>query len=188
MIWDDYSAPRVGQGTLGGEFVLADRTRTQERIVDWLCSSDTNGPQMLQIRGPTIQEILDFVAASVRSLSPDKRDRLLSSVFALEQKIACECLSRTSRDHAAIAATDDVVPNIWQASRTTGCRGILAQAIGKNGGVVNPNVETIELEPTDHKTRIRLVAGIGFETDRAIALCEQNKFDYETIRRAIFIR
>lgn len=188
MIWDDYAdVPHPSGNQLSPNFVLADRDETRDYLLGWLASDIPTQDRIIRFSGPSEREGLDFIAAAIRSLEEPKRTMFSSRVLAVDDVASAQCLRGINPDHTIIA-TGNVVPHAVRLWKESACRIVVLHANSSQDGLQPlPGIQCIELPPMSRDTIIRVVIEIGYSPEGAAEVCEANCFDYEQVRKAIFL-
>ena len=187
-IWNAYcNVPTHSGDHLGPEFVVGGRKRVQDELLNWMASDIVGGDRrIIRISACSGREALDFLAAGIQSGSETGYAKLASRVVVVDDVASAQSLRGVSADHTVIG-TGDVIPHIIEISRKTNCKVIIIHAGSNQTPSPLPWIERIDLEPIAKSEMIRNVIGLGYSPEEAAQLCEEHSFDYERIRRFIFL-
>jgi hypothetical protein len=188
MIWNAYSnVPTPSGDHLGPEFVVGGRKHIQDQLLNWMASEILGGDKrIIRISASSGREALDFLAAGIQSAAETVYAKLASRVFVLDDVASAQSLRGVSANHTIIG-TGDVIPHIIELSRKTNCKVIIFHARSKPAPSPLPWIDGIELEPLAKSEMIRAVIDLGYPPEQAGQLCEEHSFDYERIRRFVFL-
>jgi hypothetical protein len=188
MIWDDYAnIPNTDGRQLPGEFVVNGRERIQRKFLSWLTApSAQEEKRIIRFSGPSEREVLDFIAAGARSLAAQEFEKLCSRVFAVDDIASAQCLVGVTADHT-ILATGDVIPFVHRLWKKTNFKLVLYHSLNKQVPPPFPGIDSIELRPAEKVGLIQSVVELGYSAGDADELCQASSFDYERIRKAVFL-
>lgn len=187
MIWNHYADIPSANGTqLSQNFVINGRGRIQTEFLSWLTNPGVQDTKrMIRFSGPSEREILDFIAAGVRSLGGQEFDKFCSRVFAVEDIATAQALLGVTHDHT-ILATGKTIPYVYPIWKKTNCKLVLYHA-SKQLPPPLPGIDSIELQPAEKAGIIQSLIELGYSPSDADALCHSKSFDYEQIRKAVFL-
>ena len=188
-VWDEYATvPIQPPRGLCPEFVIAGRLDIRDKFLDWLTSNAEPENRMIRLCGNSIHEICHFLAASIQELPEIDRNRFFARVFCVEGQEAADTLRGINDSHTIIAACGHVVPPIVKASRTWGCKVVLIDVDKDTSSTPTlPWLTSLSLGPIRPEAMIKAAVEMGFLPSDAERLCLECGFDYERIRRAVFL-
>ena len=188
MIWNVYSnVPTPSGNRLGPEFVVGGRNPILSQLLNWMASEIVGGgKRILRISASSGREALDFLAAGIRSATEPGYAKLASRVVVIDNEVSARALRGVSADHTIIGS-GDVIPHMIELARKTSCKVIIFHARSNPVASPLPGIDAIDLEPIAKSEMIRAVIGLGYPPEQAGQLCEEHSFDYERIRRFVFL-
>lgn len=188
MIWSVYSnVPTRNGAPLGPEFVVGSRKSVLGQLMNWLGNEITGSEnRLIRIAASSDREALDFVAAGIRSATEVEYDKLASRVVIVDDEASALSLRGISTHHTLVG-TGKVIPYMISLSRKTNCKVIIYHPRSSVTPGPLPGIPDIDLEPIAKNDMIRAVSAIGYPPEEAARLCEENLFDYERIRRCVFL-
>jgi hypothetical protein len=188
MIWNDYAdIPHPSYEQLSHDFVLSGREQTRGDFIGWLMRDILPNERILLFSGPSEKEILHFIAATIHSLDEPDCTKLGSRIIAIDDIESALSLRGVTAEHT-ILATGDVIPHAVRLSRASECRVIIFHTNDNDFQSLQP-INSIKLLPMTRDAMIRAVLRLGFHysVELATRICEENSFDYERVRRTIFL-
>jgi hypothetical protein len=188
MIWKVYSnVPTSNDDPLGPDFVIGGRRAILRQVLNWMATEiSVSRKRIIRISASSTREVLDFLAAGIRSAAGPEYVKLASRVVIVDNEVAALSLRGVTADHTIIG-TGDVIPHMIELSRKTNCKVIIFHAHANSTATPLPGIDAIELEPIAKGEMIRGVIALGYSPEKAGALCEEYSFDYERIRRSVFL-
>lgn len=185
MIWEVYT--NVPARRLEPDFVIGGRDRIRDQLLSWILSEvSTDDERIIRVSGSSEREIFDFVAAGARTLDDSEYTKCASRVFAVDDVPSAQCLRGVTADHT-ILVSGEVIPQVIKLSRRTNCKVVIVHASRNTTTAPLPSLDAIELGAIGRTETIRNVIGFGYAPQEAGRVCEQCSFEYEPIRRAIFL-
>ena len=185
MVWSIYSNVPTPNGTpLGPDFVIGNRKSILGQLTNWIGNEIIGPERLLQIAASSEREALDFVAAGIRSAT--EYNKLVSRVVIVDDEASALSLRGISAHHTLIG-TGNVIPHVVALSQKTQCKVIIYYRRSKSVENPLPWIPKIDLEPLAKNDMVRAVSAFGYPAEEAARLCEENLFDYERIRKCVFL-
>jgi hypothetical protein len=185
MIWAVYT--NVPTRGLEPDFVIGGRDHIRDQLLNWILSDVlSDDERIIRVSGSSEREIFDFVAAGSRILGDSEYTKFVSRVFAVDDIASAQCLRGVTADHT-ILVTGDVIPYVISLSRRTNCKVVIVHALRNATATPLPHLNAIKLGSIGRTEIIRNMIGFGYSPPEAGRICEQYSFEYEPIRKAIFL-
>jgi hypothetical protein len=172
---------------LGPEFVVGNRNAILHQLIHWMGTEVIdNNHRLIRIEASSRREVLDFVAAGIRSASEVECAKLASKVVIVDDEASAVTLRGISPYHTLLG-TGKVIPHIIALSRKTNCKVIIYHQ--RSDAVTSPLpwIHKIDLKPIPKSDMIGAVTAFGYAPEEAARICEENVFDYERIRNSVFL-
>lgn len=185
MIWEVYT--NVPARRLDPAFVIGGRDRIRDQLLNWILSEvSTENEKIIRVSGSSEREIFDFVAAGARMLGDLEYTKFASRVFAVDDVPSAQCLRGVTAEHT-ILVSGDVIPHVIKLSERTNCKVVIVHPSRNTKPTPVPSLHAIELGPIERNETIRNVIEFGYAPEEAARICEEHSFQYEPIRRNIFL-
>jgi hypothetical protein len=185
IVWSIYSNVPTPNGTpLGPDLIVGNRKSILGQLTNWIGNEIMGSERLLRIAASSEREALDFVAAGIRSAT--EYDKLASRVVIVDDEASARSLRGISAHHTLLG-TGSVVPYVVALSQKTNCKVIIYYSRGNSVGNPLPWIPKIDLEPLAKNDMVRAVTAFGYPAEEAARLCEENLFDYERIRKCVFL-
>ena len=188
MIWSTYcNVPTRNAVPLGPEFVVGNRNAILRQLIHWMGTEVIdNNHRLIRIEASSHREVLDFVAAGIRSASEVECAKLASKVVIVDDEASAVTLRGISPHHTLLG-TGKVIPHIIALSRKTNCKVIIYHQ--RSDAVTSPLpwIHKIDLKPIPKSDMIGAVTAFGYAPEEAARICEENVFDYERVRNSVFL-
>ena len=186
MIWEEYATvPHPSQQELGPSLVLAGRAREAKALQEWLIMELQPSDRMLTVTGTSVREVLDFVAASLRSLPTEEWLAREPRVFSLDTVSAARGLHGVGSQHVIIAA-GQVIPHAISLARKQGCRLIIVRTAALTQRDSPTAIKSLSLAPLDRTETLRALVDFGLTEGKAGEILEKACDNYEDIRSLVF--
>ena len=171
---------------LGPEFVVGGRKRVQDELLNWMASDLVGGDRrIIRISACSGREALDFLAAGIQSGSETGYAKLASRAVVVDDVASAQSLRGVSADQRSEREMLFRTLSKSLGRRTARLLLSMLAVIGLRSPL--PWIERIDLQPIAKSEMIRNVIGLGYSPEEAAQLCEEHSFDYERIRRFIFL-
>jgi hypothetical protein len=185
MVWNDYaSVPKI---EMNATLVLGGRQDATRNIQEWLMDASAGRDQMIRFSAPSVREAVDFIGACVHTLTDVDRIRIENQVFVIEDADAAQRLGRLHTSHVVVVTSPEAIPHMVRSTRDWGCRLIIPINDEVGGVVPLPQLRRLVLPPIPRENIVRSLIDHGLKPQYAVEVCEHNGFDYDRIRRSVFM-
>ena len=187
MVWEEYHY--VGSRLrMPPEFLIANRTTTSTAFQYWVRNGGTDGDRVLRISGQSEMEVLHFVAASVRSLPAEERDRLTTRILHVTNLGVASRLGNLRPEHILIGRAGELTPHIQKLAERWTCRAVIIHKSAERGAPEpGPGLSHLRLDPIASHLLVASLMQFAYPKEEAERICHNNNFDYEQIRRNVLL-